>query len=216
MKSVSDDLEYIQYYNCDVYELKNGIIENYNITSLENIKYSYDKKIFDIYNKYTNKLVFINKSLRENNNIKYIDIIDKLEESINNSPFLDIDFTVYRGINYIYPDLKIGDILENNGFMYTSLDYDTAEFYCDDTSKCYIYDNYGNISKCDLDKSFKNLKSTMLEIIIPKNINFLDYTYYSICYRHVYSQILLSHKTKLKILDIKNIKNITHINAIII
>jgi hypothetical protein len=112
---------------------------------------------------------------------------------------------LYRGIPHEVKT-KIGDTLLNLGFIYCSLDKDTAEYYLNDTTGC--YQELGQ----DITLAKKANKGTLFKIIVPKSSHFIDLS----CYRYdsskdVYSQIILPNNISFLVTEVKSANNTTYI-----
>lgn len=127
---------------------------------------------------------------------EYHETIDRLCEFISGSPMLKRPIVVYRSID-VKIAINVGDTLNNNGFIFTSLDRNTAEFYLQDTTKC--YQKIGNNIKGAI-KSIKG--STLFKINVPIGTNFMDISYYDHGMQYVVSEILFNKNIQLQIIDI--------------
>ena len=190
---------YVGYINPPIilFNNKMKIVPENCITSTDSFIYSSKyNDILDI------KVQEINEYLRHNNNIckKLNIIIKKISNSIKKSPILNYDFFVYRGIN-TYLHVNIGDIIENKGFLYTSLHKTYAKEFMNNTTKCY--------EKGDL--SFKKMilkkhgEGTICKIYVPpgshyieKNINF-NYTH-----TLPRSELIFDKGCKLNVISVSN------------
>lgn len=125
--------------------------------------------------------------------------IEEISKIIQMSPKVDKSFVVYRGLPLTFSH-KIGEILTNLGFIYTSIDKNLALWYGEyDTSLCYL--NNGQI---DISKAIKNNKRyTLFKIKIPANYSFYEFSAVVFCHPNTMNnETILNHDTKLKIINI--------------
>jgi hypothetical protein len=108
MSDTSSKLEDIEYYNCDVFEVTDCYVEKHTITSVDCFRYSKQQHVKDIFSNYHDKLTLVNLSLRNVDMDQYQTTISELEAVINNSPTLDKNIVVYRGISCKLQDLFVG------------------------------------------------------------------------------------------------------------
>jgi hypothetical protein len=198
-KTINKDIEDITYFNSDIVEAKN-YIPFQTITSVEIYRYS---PYCQEYLNFEKDLISLNKFLRDGNNN---DICMKLSNKIMMSPVLNHEITVYRGLN-IQLDVTEGDILNNLGFMFVSLDKECADFFTQDTSECYTE------KVDDITKVKKSEYSTLLTITIPKETHMLDLSHYNHMFQIVFSQLLLDKNVKLKINSVEIIDNLSFISC---
>ena len=202
---ISRQLWDIEYFNCELFEITDTYVQGQTITSLAILLYSKNIDNKNIFSEIHDKLQLINKSLRNDQSSKYQKFIDNCDNMINNSPTIDKDIIVYRGISCELDDIYIGKVIDNNGFMFCSLDYNTATYFLNDTKDCYTYCGEELISS-DREKCRTSNNGTFLEILLLKGTHFLDVSYYQHGEDYVFSQIVLSSKVKLKVIDIKREK----------
>lgn len=159
------------YYNFipDIVE-EDKPVNDQTIVSFPSLFYGLDNK--EIINQ-TNFYV-LNAALRNNSltNFKECQIVSNC---IHKSPKIDISFIVYRGLPHSLQDLdwEKGQIITNLGFMFSSINKQTAQFYANyDTSSCYSSNNSIDLSKA------KKLpyKGTLLEISIPRGVPFFEFS----------------------------------------
>ncbi len=163
-----------------------------NIISIDSLLYGntficvgkrYSIKAPDIFNKYNKDYIHNNQQLR-NNIIN--DICKEYSDFIMNSPTVDYDFVVYRGIRENI-DAKIGDILNNLGFMFTTFNIHYAEqFALKEDNKTY---------------------GVMFQINIPKGTHFHNHFLFNLSTMEYFNEIVLNHNHKLLVKDIQSIKN---------
>lgn len=196
MLSINNDIEDIEFCNRDVYE-SNANVMNMMFISAEIVKYT-GKRSEGLLYEYINdhKHLKINNDLR--NGINHCFAI-KLSQFIKESPKTQWNITLWRGISTVL-NVKVGDILDNLGFMWCSLSETNAKFYMNDTSKCYKEDH---CDPCLLQKS----KGTLFKINTPKGTNMLDVSYYDHMLQYVRSEIILNHNVRLHITHLENISN---------
>lgn len=198
---VNSAIEDLVYFNKDVFE-SSHYIPKATISSVEIFRYSHDPNNIQIIKTFQENERQINENLRQQISDP---IVSDLDQIINKSPTLKHDLIVYRGIDKAL-DVKVGDILNNLGFIYCSLDKETATFFLNDTSDCYLKDRR-NINAIKPAKA-----STFFEISVSKHTHFLDLSYFDHIQQYTFSQFLFSFTNRLKVLEF-NPDNITHIKA---
>lgn len=221
--SVTDEIYNYRFFNTDVYELKTPV-PYFNITSVENIKYCASDEQMDkkcggffknkpILNEFLKENYFlqVNEYIRDrrtDNSITNKFILD-FNEFVSNSPILDHKMILYRGIPH---EIKttINDTLFNLGFIFCSLDKETAKYYLNDTSDCYT--NLGQ----SIALFKKTEKGTLFKIIVPEYSHFIDLSYYRYdSSKDVYSQIILPNNISFLVTKVKNVNNTTYITMTI-
>lgn len=216
MKSVTDDIFDYQFFNVDVYELKYRV-PFYNITSVENIKFSAPKTQNNLLlSRFlaNDKFLEINRYIREQkdgNDSSMDNLIWSFDNFILQSPVLDYEMILYRGIPCDL-NIQVGDMLSNMGFIFCSLERDIARYFLSDTSDCYKYPEQSDlyVKKAD--------KGTLFTIMVPKSVHFLDLSFYDTSYGQdrVYSQILLPASTSFIVSKVDTIDNIKYVTMTVI
>lgn len=202
--AVNDAVEDMRYFPREIFTVED-YIKCCTITSIDNFRYSYRG-----YNSpasplsmftYNYNFLRINKYLRGvelDDIIECDNVIKIMDDFISHSPILNIPMVLYRGID-TFLDVQINDVINNMGFMYCSLDVDTAKFYMYDTKNCYTE----NRIQWELYK--KSTKgATLLKINVPSGIKFLDVSYYDHSIQEVKSEIILNRHVWLKVVDISD------------
>lgn len=155
----------------------------------------------DKFKKFQMVVYKLNRQLR-----KGIDITCDIDLVISST--YDDSFVVYRGI-IIQHNAKIGDILENNGYLFTTLQKGFAiEFIATNYDDCYLYKDKKDFNCCDFDinKAKPNYKGTLFKINIPPNTPFFNRSYLNEFPLYVKTEILFKCGYKLKVID-KKIKS---------
>ncbi len=172
-------------------------LDGNTITSVENYVYVHNN--LDIVMKFTDLDNYqqISKYLRKNKQIDYelIELHHKIIDLIHNAPGLDFEYTVYRGIDRPL-DVNIGDILEHDAFLLTSLNKKYAMTFTNDTTKCYKHGGslkFSKFTEC----------ATLFRIKIPKGTKFLDLNRgFNFAPCSISSKILYDKNLKLLVTDI--------------
>jgi len=207
MGCINEDIEDIEYYNCDVYAVSDCYVPEQTITSVDIFKYSNQKSIRSIFDKYHRHIQEIHRYMWSNigQNIttekyEHISTLTDLELAITNSPVLDVDVVTYRGISGHLKhngdsdrSLCVDDIVPARTFTFWSLDQSTAKMYVNDTSR--VYQKPHNIRQSQF--------GTLMKMVIPKGIHMLDVSYFDHGINKVYNQLLLSHQHNFRVIDIK-------------
>ena len=181
------------YFNIEIEEYKYyKTYKNNLIISLEHYLYFNIKYNLKIFKNIQNNINIINKNLRLNINYSN-DLIIKFNKIITNSASLDYDIILYRGLD-IKLNVNIGDILDNLGFMFASINENTALMYCENNTSGF----YSGNSNIKLD-----IPGTLLKILVKKHINFLSNDYPDFCSSsYINNEIIFDSLKKLKIMTI--------------
>lgn len=205
----------------------NKFDEKYEVESLSDIKavYSLDMLVNDgiidsktlnmiINDKIKPDFLFILSGTNYNRIDKkkypiYDDWLNELYKKI--SSLLPFDITVFRGISVnIISSYKIGDVMIHEKYLWTSLDFEYADNFRDDTSECYTKElNFTHIKKLEN-------RGTMFKIKIPKGTSYYDNSSYNHFYWYngdniITSELLFGCNHKFKVVDIDHINNIIEI-----
>jgi hypothetical protein len=129
--------------------------------------------------------------------------INGINTFINHSPVLDHNITVYRGLSEKI-NVNVGDVLDNLGFMYVSLDQSIATYFMNDTSECYMNDT-------TFTKPAKS--STVFTIQIPPGTHMWDKSYFEDRCSMIMSQFVLSKDCKLLVTSYEEDGNISYVGA---
>lgn len=196
--------KYRWYFPVDMVEAIN-YVPYFSISSIEIFNYSHyaDQSACIEFEK---DLLEINKALRQCEiPDKFKPVIKDLGEMIKNSPVLNHEITVYRGISEKL-NVKNGQILSNLGFIHVSLDRGTAEYFMNDTSECHT-----SVKGSDAAKAAEN--STLFTIKIPPGTHMLDYTYFDQCRYFNFSELVLHKDSQLLVQSVDEKENYTFITA---
>jgi hypothetical protein len=192
---------------------KNDNINNGTIISVKSFLYEYDSNIIK---KLQNNILNIKKYLYEKKidstiELELLILINNCSDIIINSPIVNHDIIVYRGIDKQL-NLNIGDILIEPNFLFTSIHISYALLFLNDTSKCYINDNI-DTSKI----IYTNKKNTLFKLTIPANYHFYENNNTNdINMMNDRSEIILNFNTKFLINNIINMERYILVEALII
>lgn len=186
---INEQIEDICYCNTDVFEVNNYHPEQ-TFSSVDIFRYTFSRK--DLLKTYYDIHLTVNKYLRKECSElskECSKFLPEFTEFVGNSPTLSCSFTAWRGLS-IPLKVKEGDILDNLGFMWCSLDKNT--FYTNDTSKCYV------ANKIDITR-IEPASGTILQITVKPGTHLLDVSYYDHMFQCVTSELILDRNIRLKI-----------------
>jgi hypothetical protein len=191
---INDKLDELSNFTVDCFEYAGqDSPEVACITSLQNFVYTCKQKYL------ANGLNFfeINRLLRFGK-LPSIEAVD-FNDHIKKAPTLPFDMILYRGLPETF-DCKVGDVLQNQGFMFCTLYKACARWYAENTTSfCYTPTNL------DISLAKPSNKSTLLRITVRKGTPFFDRSFIDYnCGGMLDSEIILSYEQKLQVTSIEN------------
>lgn len=187
--AINEQIEDLCFCLKDIHEVTHPAAKpETSITSVSLFRYSYSCPWLESFHDRW-KIINSNFHLRNNLSTKDKDLINKVDSYIRQSPTLDQELALWRGVS-IPLDYRKGEIMKDQGFIWTSLDKNYARVFSEnDTSACYSLE--GSKLRIDLSQSVPCSEGTLIKILIPPKTHLMDLSYYNHMFQEITSEIVL-------------------------